>query len=44
MERMVTNAEEMGADAVVNFRIETSTIAAAASEVIANGTALKFED
>ena len=44
MERMVSNAEEMGADAVVNFRSETSTIAAAASEVIAYGTAVKFED
>ena len=44
MERMVSNAEEMGADAVVNFRYETSTIAAAASEVIAYGTAVKFEN
>ena len=44
MERMVANAEEMGADAVVNFRYETSTIAAAASEVIAYGTAVKFEN
>ena len=44
MERMVKNAEDMGADAVVNFRYETSTIAAAASEVIAYGTAVKFED
>ena len=44
MERRVANAEEMGADAVVNFRFETSTIAAAASEVIAYGTAVKFED
>jgi uncharacterized protein YbjQ (UPF0145 family) len=43
MERMVANAEEMGADAVVNFRYETSTIAAAASEVIAYGTAVKYK-
>ena len=43
MERMVKNAD-MGADGVVNFRYETSTIAAAASEVIAYGTAVKFED
>ena len=43
MERMIANAEEMGADAVVNFRYETSTIAAAASEVIAYGTAVKLE-
>jgi uncharacterized protein YbjQ (UPF0145 family) len=44
MARMVANAEEMGADAVINFRYETSTIAAAASEVIAYGTAVTFED
>ena len=44
MDRMIASAEEMGADAVVNFRYETSTIAAAASEVIAYGTAIKFED
>ena len=44
MERMVANAKEMVADAVVNFRFETSTRAAAASEVIAYGTAVKFED
>ena len=42
--RMVSNAEEMGADAVVNFRYETSTIAAAASEVIAYGTAIKYKN
>ena len=44
MERMIKNAEDMGADAVVNFRYEASTIAAAASEVIAYGTAVTFED
>ena len=38
------NAEDMGADAVVNFRYETSTIAAAASEVIAYGTAIKYKN
>ena len=44
MESMIKNAEDMGADAVVNFRYETSTIAAAASEVIAYVTAVTFED
>jgi uncharacterized protein YbjQ (UPF0145 family) len=43
MERMIDHAEELGADAVVNFRYETSTIAAAASEVIAYGTAIKYK-
>ena len=42
MERMVASAGEMGADAIVNFRYETSTISAGASEVIAYGTAVKF--
>jgi len=44
VERMVNHAEEVGADAVVNFRYETSTISAGASEVIAYGTAVKLED
>jgi uncharacterized protein YbjQ (UPF0145 family) len=44
MERMIVNAKEMEADAVVNFRYETSTIAAAASEVIAYGTAIRFKN
>ena len=44
MERMIANAKEMEADAVVNFRYETSTIAAAASEVIAYGTAIRFKN
>ena len=44
MDRMIKSAENMGADAVVNFRYETSTIAAAASEVIAYGTAIKFDE
>ena len=44
MERMIKSAEEMSADAIVNFRYETSTIAAAASDVIAYGTAVKFEN
>jgi len=43
MERMQASAEQMGADAVVNFRYETSTISAGASEVIAYGTAVKLE-
>ena len=43
MERMQASAEQMGADAVVYFRYETSTISAGASEVIAYGTAVKLE-
>ncbi len=41
--RMVKEAEEMGADAVVNVRYASSTVAAGAAEVIAYGTAVKFK-
>ena len=40
MERMIANAAELNANAIINFRYETSTIAAGASEVIAYGTAV----
>ena len=41
IERMEANAIEMGADAVVNVRLETSEVTKGASEVIAYGTAVK---
>ena len=44
MERMIENATELNADAIINFRFQTSTIAPGASEVIAYGTAVKLED
>lgn len=40
--RMEQDAEEMGADAVVNVRLETSKITDGGSEVIAYGTAVTF--
>lgn len=40
--RMCDEAEEMGADAVVGLRYSTSSVAAAAAEVVAYGTAVKF--
>ena len=40
--RMVEEAENCGADAVVNIRYASSAIAAGAAEVIAYGTAVKF--
>lgn len=43
-ERMVMEAEELGADAVVNIRYATSAIMQGAAEVIAYGTAVKFID
>lgn len=41
--RMVKEAEELGADAVVGVRLTTSTIMAGAAEVLAYGTAIKFK-
>jgi uncharacterized protein YbjQ (UPF0145 family) len=42
--RMVAEAEELGADAVVNIRYASSAIMQGAAEVIAYGTAVKFVD
>ena len=43
LERMVEDARELNADAVVNVRIESSEISNGGSEVIAYGTAVKLE-
>ncbi len=40
--RMVDEAEEMQADAVVNIRYATTSVASSAAEVMAYGTAVKF--
>jgi uncharacterized protein YbjQ (UPF0145 family) len=40
--RMVAEAEELGADAVVNIRYSSSAIMQGAAEMIAYGTAVKF--
>ena len=42
--RMVKEAEELGADAVVNIRYASSAIMQNAAEVIVYGTAVKFVD
>ena len=42
IDRMLSEARMMGADAVVGMRLETSTITQAASEVVAYGTAVKL--
>ena len=44
MERMIANAAELNANAIINFRYQTSTIAPGASEVIAYGTAVTLGD
>ena len=41
--RMVEEAEEMGADAVVNIRYASAAVMQGAAEVIAYGTAVKFK-
>lgn len=43
-ERMVKQAEQMGADAVVAVRYNSSSVAQAAAEVMGYGTAVKFLD
>ena len=42
--RMVAEAEQLGADAVVNIRYASSSIMDGAAEVIAYGTAVKFKN
>jgi uncharacterized protein YbjQ (UPF0145 family) len=44
VERMKTQAAELGANAVVNIRFSTSSITQGASELFAYGTAVKVED
>ena len=44
VKRMVEEAEQMGADAIVNMRYGSSSVMQGAAEVIAYGTAVKFMD
>jgi uncharacterized protein YbjQ (UPF0145 family) len=41
-QRMIAEAESLGADAIVNVRYATSAIMQGAAEVMAYGTAVKF--
>ena len=43
LDRMVADAKSMGADAVVCMRFTTSTVMQGAAELLAYGTAVKFE-
>ena len=43
LDRMVRHAEEMGADAIVTFRLSTSTVMEGAAEILAYGTAVKLK-
>jgi uncharacterized protein YbjQ (UPF0145 family) len=42
-DRMIQEAEAIGADAVVNVRYSTSSLMASAAEIIAYGTAVRFK-
>ena len=42
LQRMINDATKLGADAVVNIRLTTSTITQGASEILAYGTAVKI--
>ncbi len=43
MDRMVQQAESVGANAVVNIRFSTSSVAQGAAELFAYGTAVRVE-
>ena len=40
---MIDDAERLGAHAVINVRFSTSTIMQGASEILAYGTAVKYD-
>jgi len=42
LDRMITEAQARGADAVIGFRFATAEVAKAAAEVVAYGTAVKL--
>ena len=41
IERMIAQAEELGANAIVNVRFSTSSVAQGAAEILCYGTAVK---
>jgi uncharacterized protein YbjQ (UPF0145 family) len=43
MRRMEDQAEQLGADAVINLRFMTSQVVGGAAEMLAYGTAVKFK-
>ncbi|MEC9250353.1 MAG: YbjQ family protein [Pseudomonadota bacterium] len=43
MDRMVKHAEELGADAVITFRLSTATVMDGSAEILAYGTAVKLK-
>ena len=43
IKRMIDDAERLGADGVINVRLATSMVMQGAAEVLAYGTAVKFD-
>lgn len=43
LERMIADAEQLGADAIVNVRFMTAQVMQGASEILAYGTAVKLK-
>jgi uncharacterized protein YbjQ (UPF0145 family) len=43
LQRLVQDAENLGADAVVNIRLTTAMIMQGTAEILAYGTAIKFK-
>ena len=43
-QRMIEQAEQMGADAIIGIRYTTSAIMAQAAEVLVYGTAIKYKN
>ena len=43
-ERMISQAEDIGANAILNIRFATSSVAQGAAELFAYGTAVELED
>ena len=44
LDRMVEEAEKLGANAIINMRFQTSAVMQAAAELLAYGTAVVVED
>ena len=43
MDRMVRHGAELGADAIITFRLSTSTVMDGSAEILAYGTAVKLK-
>ncbi|MFH0819095.1 MAG: YbjQ family protein [Patescibacteria group bacterium] len=44
MQRMIEDAEKLGADAIISIRMQSSMIMTTVSEMLAYGTAVKLSD